>query len=76
MLNRVLVVSTSIVTWLVFAGIAATIAVEELLVAGVADDNPAIRVLGYVTVVITTIVAIIRRVTPAVPGTEGLLNEE
>lgn len=76
MLNRVLVVLTSIVTWLAFAGIALTIAVEELLVAGVADGSPVIRVLGYLVVAIGTVVSIVRRVSPAIPGTEGLLPSE
>lgn len=67
-MERVRVVLSAAVTWLVFAATVVTIVLQEV-------DVPAVtRFGGYALTVIGVAVAIIRRVTPVLPSERGVLE--
>lgn len=65
MLIRIKVILSSVVTWGMFA---------TLVLSEVASTFPTTaEVIGRVLVFVAGVVAVIRKVTPAIPGTEGLV---
>lgn len=68
MIERIRTIATASVTWLTFAGVVATAAVDEL-----ADWPDLADVAGHIAIAVGVAVAIIRRVTPVATADRGIV---
>lgn len=69
---RVRVILTAAVTWLVVLAAVLTVVVDELA-AAIGADHPVVVLIFQAVAVIGVAISIIVRVTPVLPGAEGLL---
>lgn len=73
-MERVKVILTSLVTWLVAAGAVGAILTDELT-GVIGADHPVVNLIARVVVIAGTAVSIIRRVTPVLPQEVGVLPQ-
>lgn len=70
--DRIQVVLTAVVTWLVALAAVLVIVADELATA-IGAEHPVVALCARAVVVVGVAVSIIRRVTPVLPAAQGLL---